>query len=458
MADNILWAGRFEDRPEKKAFEFQASINIDKELVFADIEGSRAHAAMLGKQGIISSETAAALEAELEKIASEISSGALSIDLSCEDIHSFIESVLTERLGDIGRTVHAGRSRNDQVAVDERIYLKKRSAQITAALEKTIQSLLDIADKNLETVMPGYTHLQRAQPITLAHHICAWVCSLRRDSERFADAVKRINFCPLGSGALAGSTLPLDRAVVSGALGFASPTINSMDSVSDRDYAVEFAFCCAQTQVHLSRFCEDIILWSSEEFKFIELSDAWSTGSSIMPQKKNPDFAELIRGKSARTIGNVVTLLTMLKGLPYAYNKDLQEDKEALFDSLDTVQNCLEMFTGMLESAKFNTQQMKASCIGGFLEATDAAEYLVRKGMPFRKAHEASAAIVRDCIAADQKQIKDRTLAELKQRSPLFENDIFDFLDPAASVASRTLSGAPAPQEVRKQIKALRVC
>jgi argininosuccinate lyase len=352
--------------------------------------------------------------------------------------------------------VHAGRSRNDQVATDFKLYLKRTVPVIRNEFIDTINVLLDQAEKYTETVMPGYTHLQRAQPVTLAHHLCAWCAALERDLGRFADALVRLDECPLGAGALAGTGLPLDRNATAAALGFARPSLNSMDSVADRDFALELASGAAIAMTHLSRFCEDVVIWASEEFKFINLAESWSTGSSIMPQKKNPDFAELIRGKSGRTAGNLVTLLTLIKGLPYAYDKDLQEDKESLFDSLDTVTMCLRMFRGMMGSAVFNTEKMAAACTGGFLEATDAAEYLVRKGLPFRKAHEAAALIVRDCIAAGQKAIAERTLEQLKTHSQLFETDVFDAITPIACVAARKLPGGPAPEEVKRQIKVLR--
>jgi argininosuccinate lyase len=304
--------------------------------------------------------------------------------------------------------------------------------------------------------MPGYTHLQRAQPVTMGFHLTSWCAALERDMSRFADALARLDECPLGAGALAGSGLPLDRGAVALALGFSRPTLNAMDTVADRDFALELSSASAISMLHLSRFCEDVVLWASEEFKFIELAEAWSTGSSIMPQKKNPDFAELIRGKAARVTGNLVTLMTLLKGLPYAYDKDLQEDKESLFDSLDTLRSCLRMFRGMMGSAGFNLKRMKAACSGGFLEATDAAEYLVRKGLPFRKAHETAALAVRDCIEAGQKHIACLSLAELKARSKLFEEDIYRALTPAACVKARSLPGGPAPKEVRRQIRALR--
>jgi argininosuccinate lyase len=417
---------------------------------------------MLGKQGIIPEETAAALDLELARIAEELVSGMLVIDATAEtgveDIHSFMEGLLTERLGDAGRMVHAGRSRNDQVAVDFRLYLKRVVPALCGEISETIAALLDLAEQYAEAVMPGYTHLQRAQPVTLGHHLVAWCAGLRRDLGRFSDALERLDECPLGAGALAGSTLPLDREATAAALGFKRPSLNSMDSVADRDFALELAAAAAIAQTHLSRFCEDVVLWASEEFGFICLSESWSTGSSIMPQKKNPDFAELIRGKAGRTTGNLMCLLSVLKGLPYAYDKDLQEDKEALFDSLDTLSSCLRMFRGMMAGAVFNTERMEAACIGGFLEATDAAEYLVRKGLPFRLAHEAAALVVRDCIAAGQRCIGDRALVDLRVRSPLFEADIYEALRPLACVSARNLPGGPAPDELRRQIAFLRTC
>ncbi|MDR2303560.1 MAG: argininosuccinate lyase [Treponema sp.] len=453
---SVLWAGRLAEKPEAEAFAFQASIRVDRRLVFDDIAGSRIHVMMLGKQGIIPAETAGLLDGELARIAEELAAGKLDVDGEAEDVHSFIEALLTQRLGDAGRMVHAGRSRNDQVVLDFRLYIKRALASIRNEIAETLRVLLDLAEAHTETVMPGYTHLQRAQPVTLGHWICAWASGLERDSSRLADALKRLDECPLGSGALAGSGLPLDRDATALALAFARPTLNSMDSVADRDFALELAADSAIIATHLSRFCEDIVIWASEEFGFIDLAESWSTGSSIMPQKKNPDFAELIRGKQARTAGNLMTLLSLLKGLPYAYDKDLQEDKEALFDSLDTVKDCLRMFRGMMGSAGFNAKRMAAACIGGFLEATDTAEYLVRKGMPFRKAHEIAALIVRDCIESGQKRIGERSLEQLKGRSDLFGNDIYEALEPINCVRARSLSGGPAPAEVRRQINVLR--
>ena len=452
----VLWGGRLEEKPEAEAFAFQASIAVDCRLALEDIAGSRAHVTMLGRQGIIPAETAAALDRELARIAGDIEAGSLAVDPAAEDIHSFIEGVLTDRLGDAGRMIHAGRSRNDQVAVDFRLYLKRVVPELREELTGTIRVLLNRAEEYADAVMPGYTHLQRAQPVTAGHHLTAWSTALERDRGRFADALTRLDECPLGSGALAGSGLPLDREAVAKALGFARPTLNAMDSVADRDFALELGAASAVTMIHLSRFCEDLVIWASEEFKFINLAESWSTGSSIMPQKKNPDFAELIRGKAGRTAGNLVTILTLLKGLPYAYDKDLQEDKESLFDSLDTVKACLRMFRGMMEGLVFNRERMEAACVGGFLEATDAAEYLVRRGLPFRNAHETAALLVRDCIQGGQRSIMERSLGELKARSELFEADVYEALSPAACVAARKLPGGPAPEEVRRQIGVLR--
>ena len=451
-----LWAGRLAEVPQAEAFAFQASINVDSRLVFDDIAGSKAHAAMLGKQGIIPKDSSAKIVKELNAIANEIKAGKLTIDTDHEDIHSFLEAILTERLGDTGKMVHAGRSRNDQVAAAFRLYLKRAVPQLQSELAALVNILLDTALSHVNSIMPGYTHLQRAQPVTLGHHLTAWCAALERDYSRFSDSLKRLDECPLGSGALAATTLPLDRKAVAQDLGFSRLCVNSMDAVANRDFALELSSACAITMVHLSRFCEDVVLWASEEFKFIDLAESWSTGSSIMPQKKNPDFAELIRGKTGRTTGNLVALFTLLKGLPYAYNKDLQEDKENLFDSIDTLNACLRMFAGMIKSAQFNVKRMKAACTGGFLEATDTAEYLVRKGLPFRAAHETAASLVRDCIEAGHKHISALTLAQLKKRSKIFEEDIYKLITPSACVKAREIPGGPAPKEVRRQIKLLR--
>ncbi len=452
----VLWSGRLQVKPEAEAFAFESSIAVDARLALDDIRGSRAHVAMLGAQGIIAADAASQLDAELGRIADELASGQVPVADDVEDVHSFVEGILTERLGDLGRMVHAGRSRNDQVALDLRLYLKRTVPELRAELVATIQTLLDRAEEHLETVMPGYTHLQRAQPVTLGHHLTAWSAALERDVRRLSDALSRLDECPLGAGALAGSSLPLDREATAAALGFARPSINSMDSVADRDFAVELAAACAILMTHLSRFCEDVVLWATEEFGFIDLAEQWSTGSSIMPQKKNPDFAELIRGKTGRTVGDLTTLLVLLKGLPYSYDRDLQEDKEALFDALDTARASLRMFRPMMATARFRTERLAAACTGGFLEATDAAEYLVRKGLPFRRAHEVAALVVRDCVARDQKTLADCTLEQLQSRSPLFEADLYRAILPAAGAAARALPGGPAPVEVRRQIAELR--
>jgi argininosuccinate lyase len=452
----VLWSGRLEAKPEAEALSFESSITVDSRLAREDIAGSRAHVAMLAKQGIIPAEAAKAIDEELGRISAELAEGTLQIDMEAEDIHSFIEAVLTERLGDVGRMVHAGRSRNDQVAVDLRLYLKRVVPEIAEEIRATCQVLLELAEQHLETLMPGYTHLQRAQPVSLAHHLTAWTAGLVRDRQRFLDALTRLDECPLGSGALATSTLHLDREAVARSLGFPGPTVNSMDSVADRDFALELAGACAILATHLSRFCEDIIIWATEEFGFIDLAEQWSTGSSIMPQKKNPDFAELIRGKAGRQIGNLVSLLTLLKGLPYAYDRDLQEDKEALFDALDTARATLRMFRPMMATARFRQDRMEAACVGGFLEATDVAEYLVRKGLPFRKAHEVAAQIVRDCGAAGQRSIAERSLDQLRSRCELFDADLYEVIRPAAALHNRSRSGGPAPQAVQNQIAELR--
>ncbi|MDR0639264.1 MAG: argininosuccinate lyase [Spirochaetaceae bacterium] len=452
----VLWAGRLEEKPERSAFSFQSSIGFDKRMALEDVRGSRAHAAMLGKQGVIAAEDAAALDEALGKIAQGLQTGEVTVDEGAEDVHSFVEGLLTEALGDAGRSVHAGRSRNDQVATDFRLYCKRVGDAVRAALKDTINVLLDRAGEHAETLMAGFTHLQRAQPVTLGHQLTAWAAALSRDAGRFSDALARMDECPLGSGALAGTTLPLDREAVARDLGFARPALNAMDAVADRDFALELAAACAVTQTHLSRFCEDVCLWASEEWAFVDLGEKWSTGSSIMPQKKNPDFAELVRGKTGRVNGNLIALLTVMKGLPYAYNKDLQEDKEALFDSLDTVLANLRVFSGFMGNAVFNKVKMEASCAGGFLEATDVAEYLVKKGMPFRKAHECAAHIVRDCIDKGLKRIGEAGLADLQKHSPLIEADIFAKITPRACVEARNLPGGPAPDEVRRQIAVLR--
>ena len=450
-----LWHGRFEEGPDAQAVEFETSIYVDQRMAQDDITGSKAHVAMLGASGIIPQNEADQIIQALEGISKDLESGALTIDYSAEDIHSFIEGVLTDRIGEAGKKVHTGRSRNDQIALDERLYLRHAIPTLQSKIKTLISVLVDIADGHKESLLSGYTHLQRAQPVTLAHHLCAWCWMLQRDYQRLEDALSRIQLSPLGAGALAGSSLPLNREMVAQTLGFAGVTPNSLDTVADRDYCIEFTAAFSLLMTHLSRFCEEVIIWSTEEFKFIDLSERWSTGSSIMPQKKNPDFAELIRGRTGRVYGNLIALLTMVKGLPLSYNRDMQEDKESLFDAYDTVTSCLEVFTQMIGTARWNTDRMAASCTGGHANATDVAEYLVRKGMPFRTAHGVAAKAVRMCIDRGC-NIEDLSLEDLQSCSELLEEDIFSLITPKACVTARKLTGGPAPEAVAVQIQSLR--
>ena len=450
-----LWHGRFEEGPDAQAVEFETSIYVDQRMAQDDITGSKAHVAMLGASGIIPQNEADQIIQALEGISKDLESGALTIDYSAEDIHSFIEGVLTDRIGEAGKKVHTGRSRNDQIALDERLYLRHAIPTLQSKIKTLISVLVDIADGHKESLLSGYTHLQRAQPVTLAHHLCAWCWMLQRDYQRLEDALSRIQLSPLGAGALAGSSLPLNREMVAQTLGFAGVTPNSLDTVADRDYCIEFTAAFSLLMTHLSRFCEEVIIWSTEEFKFIDLSERWSTGSSIMPQKKNPDFAELIRGRTGRVYGNLIALLTMVKGLPLSYNRDMQEDKESLFDAYDTVTSCLEVFTQMIGTARWNTDRMAASCTGGHANATDVAEYLVRKGMPFRTAHGVAAKAVRMCIDRGC-NIEDLSLEDLQSCSELLEEDIFSLIKPEACVTARKLTGGPAPEAVTVQIQSLR--
>lgn len=450
-----LWHGRFEEGPDAKAVAFETSIHIDSRMASDDVRGSIAHANMLGSTGIIPGEESAAIVAELKKIAAELENGTLEIDPGAEDIHSFIEGVLTERLGDTGKKVHTGRSRNDQIALDEKLYLRRIIPELQSAIRHLIETLIGIAGIHTETLMSGYTHMQRAQPVTLAHHLCAWSWMLVRDHQRLDDALGRLDYMPLGAGALAGTGLPVDRNAVAGELGFSRLTQNSLDTVADRDYCLEIAADLSILMTHLSRFCEEIIIWSTEEFKFIDLSEKWSTGSSIMPQKKNPDFAELIRGRTGKVYGNLIALLTMMKGLPLSYNRDMQEDKESLFSAYDTTFSCLDIFTHMIAGARWNTERMAFSCKGGHANATDLAEYLVRKGMPFRTAHETAARVVRECIEKNIADMCDLTLEMFSKHSPLIEADIYDLLLPSACVAARNLPGGPNPSRVKTQLTAL---
>ena len=450
-----LWHGRFEEGPDAQAVEFETSIYVDQRMAQDDITGSKAHVAMLGASGIIPQNEADQIIQALEGISKDLESGALTIDYSAEDIHSFIEGVLTDRIGEAGKKVHTGRSRNDQIALDERLYLRHAIPTLQSKIKTLISVLVDIADGHKESLLSGYTHLQRAQPVTLAHHLCAWCWMLQRDYQRLEDALSRIQLSPLGAGALAGSSLPLNREMVAQTLGFAGVTPNSLDTVADRDYCIELTAAFSLLMTHLSRFCEEVIIWSTEEFKFIDLSERWSTGSSIMPQKKNPDFAELIRGRTGRVYGNLIALLTMVKGLPLSYNRDMQEDKESLFDAYDTVTSCLEVFTQMIGTARWNTDRMAASCTGGHANATDVAEYLVRKGMPFRTAHGVAAKAVRMCIDRGC-NIEDLSLEDLQSCSELLEEDIFSLITPKACVTARKLTGGPAPEAVAVQIQSLR--
>lgn len=454
-----LWAGRLSERPSAAAQAFQSSFSFDSRMILEDIRGSAAHARMLGERGIISKEEAAALVAELGTLAREAEEGRLPWPKEGEeipeDVHSFVEQVLTARLGDSGKRLHTARSRNDQVATDTRLYCRGLCAKAELGIEKLVSVLADIALKNAKTVMPGYTHLQRAQPVTLAFHLCAWCFMLIRDHGRLRDARRRFNHCPLGSGALAGTTFPIDRDMTAAELGFDGPTDNAMDSVADRDFCVELAAALAMLMTHLSRFSEEIILWSSGEFAFIELSEAWSTGSSIMPQKKNPDYAELVRGKAGRVHGSLTALLSMQKGLPLSYNKDLQEDKEALFDAFDSALACLDAFSPMMESAGFRPERMAEAAAGGFANATDLADYLARKGMPFRDAHRVAAQAVRACIERGIALV-DLEIGEYKAMSGLIEKDLYADLSLAACVERRSSAGGTAEGSVRKQLETIR--
>ncbi len=446
-----LWAGRFSKEADKKTNDFNSSIATDSRMYYQDIEGSIAHATMLAAQGIISQDDGALICSELAKIRHEISSGELLIDPNAEDIHTFIEQTLTERIGSAGKRLHTGRSRNDQVALDCRLYLRDEAAELEELLKKLLKTILGMAEENLDTIMPGYTHLQKAQPITFAHHIMAYYEMFSRDLSRLCDWKKRMNIMPLGSGALAGTTYPLDRSFVAAELEFDDITKNSIDGVSDRDFVCEMAFVLSMIMVHLSRFSEEIILWSSNEFGFVDLDDAYSTGSSIMPQKKNPDVAELARGKSGRVFGDLMGLLTMMKGLPLAYNKDMQEDKEQIFDAIDTVKMCLPVFSGMLSTMKLRKENMLHGAKGGFTNATDVADYLVKKGLPFRDAHAVVGRMVAYCL--DKNTVIDAlTMDEFRSFSDIFEDDVYNAISLEACVNMRKITGGPAKETMAKII------
>ena len=446
-----LWGGRFSHETDKTANDFQASIGFDRRLYREDIEGSIAHATMLGRQGIIEPSEAEKIVEGLRGILADIESGNLTFSSDNEDIHMNIETFLTQRIGIAGKRLHTARSRNDQVALDMRMYVRREIGTLIEYVDAAIRALLELAKEHTATVMPAYTHLQRAQPVTFAHYMLAWCQMLRRDHTRLSDCLARMDECPLGAGACASTTYPIDRRFVAAELGFSDVTANSIDAVSDRDYVVELCAALALIMMHLSRMCEELVLWSSWEYRFIEMDEAYSTGSSIMPQKKNPDMAELIRGKTGRVYGDLMGLLTMLKALPLAYNKDMQEDKEACFDAIDTVKDCLTVFTPMVGTMRVNVGRLRAAADEGFINATDAADYLVRKGLPFRDAHEVVGKLVLYC-EQHGKALTDLSLAEMKQMSELFSEDVYEALSLEACVQRRAVPGGPSVQSVQKHI------
>ena len=447
-----MWAGRFIGALDRMADDFNSSIHFDSKMYEQDIKGSLAHASMLCAQGIIGAEDLEKISAGLEEILADIREGRLEIDMNAEDIHMFVEAELTKRIGDVGKRLHTARSRNDQVALDLRLYLRDESAKIKADLISLIKAIYEKASENTDAIMPGYTHLQRAQPITFAQHLMAYAMMFMRDVDRLSDAVKRMNVSPLGSCALAGTTYPTDRDMVAKTLGFNGVTENSMDGVSDRDFCVELLSVCSIIMMHLSRFSEEIILWSSWEFGFVELSDAYTTGSSIMPQKKNSDMAELVRGKTGRVYGDLIGTLTMLKGLPLAYNKDMQEDKESVFDGVETVRKCLEIFAPMLSTMKVKKENMRTAAGKGFINATDLADYLTKKGMPFRSAYKIVGNIVASCIASGN-ILETLPLATYKNFSELFEEDLYEEISLDACVKKRISKGSTGPESVSYQLQ-----
>ena len=447
-----LWGGRFTKETDQKVYDFNASISFDKRLYRQDIQGSMAHVKMLASQKILTEEERDLILGGLASILEDVENGKLEISSRYEDIHSFVEANLIQRVGEAGKKLHTGRSRNDQVALDMRLYIRDEVKVTDGLLKRLLEVLLNIMEKHTDTYMPGFTHLQKAQPVTLAHHIGAYFEMFRRDRERLADLYRRMNYCPLGAGALAGTTYPLDRDLTAELLGFFAPTRNSMDSVSDRDYVVDYLSSLSLIMMHLSRFSEEIILWNSNEYQFLELDDAYSTGSSIMPQKKNPDIAELVRGKTGRVYGALMGLLTTMKGLPLAYNKDMQEDKEGVFDAIDTVQNCLELFTGMMDTVVFHPEIMEASAKRGFTNATDVADYLVNKGVPFRDAHGISGRLVLKCIEKEI-ALDDLTLEEFRDESPVFDSDIYEAISMKNCVDKRLTAGAPGKKAMEEEIR-----
>ena len=446
-----LWGGRFTKETNQLVHNFNASLSFDQKFYHQDIEGSIAHVKMLAKQGILTTEDRDAIIEGLEGIRRDLESGALTFTAEHEDIHSFVEAVLTERIGEAGKRLHTGRSRNDQVALDMKLYTRDEIDELEALVKTLLEELLKLMEENLDTYMPGFTHLQKAQPITLAHHMGAYFEMFCRDRSRLSDIRKRMNSCPLGSGALAGTTYPLDREYTAELLGFDGPTLNSMDSVADRDYVIELLSALSIIAMHLSRFCEEIIIWNTNEYQFVEIDDSYSTGSSIMPQKKNPDIAELVRGKTGRVYGALMSLLTTMKGIPLAYNKDMQEDKELVFDAIDTTKGCLALFTGMLRTMRFRKQRMEDSAKNGFTNATDAADYLVNHGVPFRDAHGIVGQLVLYCIDKNI-ALDDMSLEEYKAISPVFEEDIYEAISMKTCVEMRNTIGAPGKSAMEQAI------
>ena len=450
-----LWGGRFTKETNQLVHNFNASLSFDQKFYHQDIEGSIAHVKMLAKQGILTTEDRDAIIEGLEGIRRDLESGALAFTAEHEDIHSFVEAVLTERIGEAGKRLHTGRSRNDQVALDMKLYTRDEIDELDGLVKSLLEELLKLMEENLDTYMPGFTHLQKAQPITLAHHMGAYFEMFDRDRSRLSDIRKRMNYCPLGSGALAGTTYPLDREYTAELLGFDGPTLNSMDSVADRDYVIELLSALSTIAMHLSRFCEEIIIWNTNEYQFVEIDDSYSTGSSIMPQKKNPDIAELIRGKTGRVYGALVSILTTMKGIPLAYNKDMQEDQELTFDAIDTVKGCLALFTGMISSMTFKKDAMEASAKNGFTNATDAADYLVNHGVAFRDAHGIVGQLVLYCIEKGI-ALDDMSLEEFQAISPVFEEDIYDAISMQKCVKKRMTIVAPGQDAMKKVIEACR--
>ena len=446
-----LWGGRFTKETDQLVYNFNASISFDQKFYEQDIRGSKAHVKMLAKQGILTAEERDQILEGLDGILRDVENGTLEITSVYEDIHSFVEANLIDRIGDAGKKLHTGRSRNDQVALDMKLYVRDEIDEIDAEVKKLLLALQKIMEENVETYMPGFTHLQKAQPVTLAHHVGAYFEMFRRDRSRLFDIRNRMNTCPLGSGALAGTTYPLDRFYTAELLGFTEPTRNSMDSVSDRDYVIELLSALSTIMMHLSRFSEEVIIWNSNEYRFVEIDDTYSTGSSIMPQKKNPDIAELVRGKTGRVYGALMQILTTMKGIPLAYNKDMQEDKEMTFDAIDTVKGCLALFTGMVSTMQFRKNNMENSAKNGFTNATDAADYLVNHGVPFRDAHGIVGRLVLTCLEKDI-SLDELSLAEYKEISPVFEEDIYDAISMKTCVEKRVTYGAPGPDVMRQVI------